>query len=95
MIIFHNQRHYIAILSLTYQLSQLITVDVGIQWNPVNTVTNLLKKIGRIGIYYYYFFLQENVWPFCRAAKKSGRNNEVTIFPWWPYGEVSLYLDVE
>ena len=86
MIIFHNQRHYIAILSLTYQLSQLITVDVGIQWNSVNTVTNLPKKFGRIGIfYYYYFFLQENVWPFCRAAKKSARNNEVTVFPWWPY----------
>ena len=25
-------------------------------------------------------FLQENVWPFSRAARKSGRNNEVTVF---------------
>ena len=25
------------------------------------------------------FFLQENVWPFCQAAKKSGRNNEVAL----------------
>ena len=24
-------------------------------------------------------FLQENVWPFCQAAKKSGRNNEVAV----------------
>ena len=24
-------------------------------------------------------FLQENVWPFCQAAKKSGRNNEVVV----------------
>ena len=23
-------------------------------------------------------FIQENVWPFCQEAKKSGRNNEVT-----------------
>ena len=24
-------------------------------------------------------FLQENVWSFCWAAKKSGRNNEVAV----------------
>ena len=24
-------------------------------------------------------FLQENVWPFCQAAKKSGRNSEVAL----------------
>ena len=30
------------------------------------------------------FFLQENVWLFCRAAKKNGRNNEVTSLPSWP-----------
>ena len=24
-------------------------------------------------------FLQENVWPFCHAAKKGGRNNKVTV----------------
>ena len=28
-----------------------------------------------------FFFLQEIVWPFCRAAKKSGRNKEVTGLP--------------
>ena len=25
------------------------------------------------------FFFQENGWPFCQAAKKSGRNNEVAV----------------
>ena len=25
------------------------------------------------------FFLQENVWSFCRAAKNSGRNKEVAV----------------
>ena len=25
------------------------------------------------------FFLLENVWPFCQAAKQGGRNNEVTV----------------
>ena len=25
-------------------------------------------------------FSQENVWPFSRVAKKSGRNNEATVF---------------
>ena len=29
-------------------------------------------------------FLQENIWPFCRA-KKSGRNNEVIVLPRRPY----------
>ena len=26
-----------------------------------------------------FFFLQENVWPFCRTVKKRGRNNEVAV----------------
>jgi len=30
-------------------------------------------------------FLQKNVWPFCQAAKKSGRNNKVTILLRWPW----------
>ena len=39
---------------------------------PVNTVTNLAVLTGdRIN---EGFFLQENVWPFCQAAKKRGRN---------------------
>ena len=37
------------------------------------------------------FFLQESLWPFCRAAKKSGLNNEVTVLPRWPQGGVPLY----
>ena len=35
------------------------------------------KKNGRIN---EVFFLQENVWSFCQAVKKSGRNNEVTVY---------------
>ena len=27
-----------------------------------------------------FFFLQENVWPFCQATKKSGFNDEVTVY---------------
>ena len=27
------------------------------------------------------FFLQENVWPFCQAAKKSGHDNKVIVLP--------------
>ena len=50
-----------------------------LQWNPVNTFTNGPKKLAvltsaRIN---EGFFLQENVWPFCLAAQKSGRNNEI------------------
>ena len=54
-----------------------------VQWNPVNTVTNGPKKIGLIcnGVTVLNrVFLQENVWPFCQAAKKSDHNNEVTVF---------------
>ena len=29
---------------------------------------------------------------FCRAAKKSGRFNEVTVLPRWPEGGAPLYL---
>ena len=36
-------------------------------------------------------FFAENEWPFCRAAKNSGRNNEVTVLLRWPQGRVSLY----
>ena len=28
---------------------------------------------------FFFFFFQENGWPFCQAAKKSGRNNEVAV----------------
>ena len=30
------------------------------------------------------FFASYYVWQFCPAAKKSGRNNEVTVLPRWP-----------
>ena len=54
----------------------LLLVTTYIQWNPVNTVTDGPKKLAvltddRIN---EVFFLQENVWPFCQAAKKRGRN---------------------
>ena len=26
------------------------------------------------------FFLKEDLWPFCQAAKKRGRNNKVTYY---------------
>ena len=29
-------------------------------------------------------YLQEHVWPFCKADKKSGHNNEVTVLQRWP-----------
>ena len=29
-----------------------------------------------------------------RAAKKSGRNNEVTVLQMWPKGGVPLYIDM-
>ena len=61
----------------------LIFFPRNIQWNPVNTVTNRPKKLTG--------FLQENLWPFGQAAKKSGRNNEVIVLPRWPQVGVSLY----
>ena len=37
-------------------------LTIGVQWNPVNTVTNGPKKIVRIDeIFFFFFFLQENV----------------------------------
>ena len=59
-----------------------------LQWNPVNTVTNVTKKKMAV---LTRFLLQESLWPFCRAAKKSGLNNEVTVLPRWPQGGVPLY----
>ena len=40
--------------------------NIRIQWNPINTVTNGLKKFGHVNT----GFLRENLWPFCQAAKK-------------------------
>ena len=48
------------------------------KWDPVISGTDRPKKFGRSN----KTFLQENVWLFCRAAKKSGLNNEVTVLPY-------------
>ena len=45
-------------------------------------VTNGPKKFGgnnMVTILTKLSLRQENVWSFCRVAKKSGRNNEVTV----------------
>ena len=60
---------------------------VHVQLNPVNTVTNGPKKIGRINgvAVLTRVFLQENVWRFLPGGQnKSGPNNEVTVLPRWP-----------
>ena len=50
------------------------------KWNPVVTGTDRPKKCGSIN----ESFLQENVWLFCRAAKKKWpwRNCEETVLPY-------------
>ena len=55
-----------------------------LQWNPVNTVANGAKKIGRINwvaVLTRGFFMYGNN---ARRPKKSGRNNEVTVLLRWP-----------
>ena len=52
-----------------------------LKWNAVNTVTNGPTKLAvfmgdRIN---KGFFQERNLWLFCQAAKKSGRNNKVTV----------------
>ena len=55
-----------------------MTIFNNVQWNPVNTVTNAMSQTNlavltgdRINeVFVCLFFLQENVWSFCRAAKK-------------------------
>ena len=57
-----------------------------IQWNHVSTVTNGPKSLAVLAsdrIYEDFNVLGCNVWPFCRA-KKSVRNNEVTVLPRLP-----------
>ena len=53
-----------------------------VQWNPANTVTNGPKTFGRINE--GFIFYKKMYSSFCQAAKKSGRNNEVTVLPRWP-----------
>ena len=55
-------------------------VEQKIGWNPVNTVTNGPKKLAVLTKAFY----KKMYGGFCRAAKKSGRNNEVTVLPRWP-----------
>ena len=58
-------------------------LTIGVQWNPVDTVTNGPKKIGRMNE--VFFFLQENVRVvYPGGPEKGGRNNEVTLLPRWP-----------
>ena len=52
-----------------------------LQWNAVNTISNGPKTLGRIN---EGFFNKKTYGGFCQAAKKSGRNNEVTVLPRWP-----------
>ena len=47
-----------------------------IQWNPVNTVTNGPKKIGRIN---EGCFTRKCMAVFARRPKQSGDNNEVAV----------------
>ena len=50
-----------------------------VQWNPVYKVTNRPKKFCILTrIFYQRKVLYGS---FCQAAKKSGRNNEVTVLP--------------
>ena len=54
--------------------------------------TPLIRSpIGQKNLAVLTGFLQENLWPFGQAAKKSGRNNEVIVLPRWPQVGVSLY----
>ena len=47
-------------------------------------VTNGPKSLAVLtGDYINEGFFQENAWLFCRASKKSGCNNEVTVLPRW------------
>ena len=61
-------------------------LTMGVQWNPVNTVTNgPKKKLSVLTRFFFFFFLQENVRVvYPGAPKKGGRNNEVTVLPRWP-----------
>ena len=63
--------------------------------------TNLKTRFGpkkKLAVGWPYrdegFFLQENVWLFCRAAKKNGRNNEVTSLPSWPGRKAGFHCTI-
>ena len=63
-----------------------------LQLNSVNTVTNGPKTFGRIN---EGFLTRKCTTVFYQVAKKSGRNNKVTVLPRWPEGRVSLYSQRE
>ena len=63
-----------------------------LQLNFVNTVTNGPKTLGRIND---GFFTRKCMTVFYQVAKKSGRNNKVTVLSRWPEGGVSLYFQRE
>ena len=55
-------------------------LTIGVQWNPVNTVTNGPKKKLSVLTRFFFFFKQENVRVvYPGGPKKGGRNNEVTV----------------
>ena len=66
--------------SLVTSIGHLHDYVILLQWNPVNTVTNGPKKLGVLT----RVVLKENVWWFLPGGPKSGRNNEVSVFPRWP-----------
>ena len=51
-------------------------LTIGVQWNPVNTVTNGPQKIVRINEVFFYKKMHGS---FTRAAQK-----KVTVLPKWP-----------
>ena len=60
-----------------------IYIDIFIQWNAVDTVTNGPKKLGRfneVTVLTRVFFWEKKIClGFCQAAKKSGRITEVAV----------------
>ena len=77
-----------------YVLLELISIQIAllsasqsfsIQWNPVNTITNVPKNLAVLkGDHINKGYLQKHVWPSHKADKKSGHNNEVTVLLRWP-----------
>ena len=65
-------------------------LTLGLKWKPVNTVTNGPNK--NLAVLTRGFLDKKMYTSFCQAAKKSGRNNMVTILQRWPQAGVSLYL---
>ena len=60
-----------------------IYIDIFIQWNAVDTVTNGPKKLGRFNevtvLTRVFFFGEENLSRFLPGGQKSGRITEVAV----------------